>query len=71
MSPTVIAPSTARQAIYAKVPKTASTAAAPAPNSASERLLAQTPPGSDRHAALVKAIGRAEMLAKVSLPPGP
>lgn len=36
-----------------------------------QRLLALTPPGSERHAALVKAIGRAEMLAKVSLPPGP
>jgi cytochrome c-type biogenesis protein CcmH len=35
-----------------------------------QRLLAQTPSGSERHAALVKAIGRAEMLAKVSLPPG-
>jgi cytochrome c-type biogenesis protein CcmH len=36
-----------------------------------QRLLAQTPAGSERHAALVKAIGRAEMLAKVSLPPRP
>lgn len=34
-----------------------------------QRLLAQTPASSERHAALVKAIGRAEMLAKVSLPP--
>jgi cytochrome c-type biogenesis protein CcmH len=36
-----------------------------------QRLLARTPAGSERHAALVKAIGRAEMLAKVSLPPRP
>jgi cytochrome c-type biogenesis protein CcmH len=36
-----------------------------------QRLLALTPPGSERHAALVKAIGRAAMLAKVSLQPGP
>jgi cytochrome c-type biogenesis protein CcmH len=36
-----------------------------------QRLLALTPPGSERHAALVKAIGRAEMLGKVSLPPRP
>lgn len=36
-----------------------------------QRLLALTPPGSERYAALVKAIGRAEMLAKVSLPPRP
>jgi len=36
-----------------------------------QRLVAQTPAGSERHAALIKAIGRAEMLAKVSLPPRP
>lgn len=36
-----------------------------------QRLVAQTPAGSERHVALIKAIGRAEMLAKVSLPPRP
>lgn len=36
-----------------------------------QRLLAQTTADSERHAALLKAIGRAEMLAKVSLPPRP
>lgn len=36
-----------------------------------QRLLAQTAADSERHAALLKAIGRAEMLAKVSLPPRP
>lgn len=34
-----------------------------------QRLLVQTPADSERRAALVKAIDRAEMLAKVSLPP--
>ncbi len=33
------------------------------------RLLSQTAPGSERHDALVRAIDRAEMLAKVSLQP--
>jgi cytochrome c-type biogenesis protein CcmH len=33
------------------------------------RLLAQTAPDSERHGALVRAIDRAEMLAKVSLQP--
>jgi len=33
------------------------------------RLLAQTAPGTERHGALVRAIDRADMLAKVSLPP--